>query len=141
MNVYWRRGQIIKQGPESLFLSNWVQGADLSDLNKQHCKPCEGGVLPLDGEHAKKALREIPGWEISQDKLAIVRRFKFNKFELTMSFINALAEMAEQQGHHPDFCAGYSYCEIRYTTHAIGGLSENDFICAAKINEYWTHKQ
>lgn len=109
----------------------------MSNLKNQHCKPCEGGVLPLDEKHAEQALLEIPGWEISQDKTTIVRHFKFNKFDMTMAFINAMAEMAEQQGHHPDFCAGYNYCDIRYTTHAIGGLSDNDFICAAKINDYW----
>ena len=65
----------------------------------------------------------------------ILRKFKFDNFLRTCSFINAMAWIAEQQGHHPDFSAGYNYCEVRYTTHAINGLSENDFICGARINE------
>lgn len=108
---------------------------DLSDLDSQHCKPCEGGVARLDEDVAIVQLDRVPGWGISDDKSGITRRFKFKNFISTMSFINAMAELAEQQGHHPDFSAGYNYCEVHYTTHAIGGLSKNDFICAAKINK------
>ena len=107
----------------------------LNNLKSKHCKPCEGGVCPLDESHSIQQLGEVPGWELSEDGKAIVRVCKFTDFRATMLFINAMAYMAEQQGHHPDFSAGYNYCEVRYTTHAIGGLSENDFICAAKINE------
>lgn len=77
----------------------------------------------------------LPGWELAENKSSIVRKLRFKNFLETISFINAMAYMSEQQGHHPDFSAGYDYCEVRYTTHAIGGLSENDFICAAKIND------
>jgi 4a-hydroxytetrahydrobiopterin dehydratase len=108
---------------------------DLNELKNKHCKPCEGGVCPLDESHSKRHLAEIPGWDLAEDNLSISRTFKFANFSSTMAFINAMANMSEQQGHHPDFCAGYGYCEVRYTTHAIDGLSENDFICAAKINE------
>jgi 4a-hydroxytetrahydrobiopterin dehydratase len=80
-------------------------------------------------------LEQVPGWELAEDNKSIVRTFNFQDFLSTISFINAMAYMSEQQGHHPDFSAGYSYCKVRYTTHAIDGLSENDFICAAKINE------
>jgi 4a-hydroxytetrahydrobiopterin dehydratase len=107
----------------------------LSNLKNKQCKPCEGGVCPLDGNLARQQVDEVPGWELSADGKSIVRRLKFRDFSATMLFVNAMAFMAEQQGHHPDFVTGYGYCEIRYTTHAIGGLSENDFICAAKINE------
>ncbi len=107
----------------------------MNDLTNQQCKPCEGGVCPLEESVSIQQLEQIPGWNLTENRLGIVRTFKFKNFENTMSFINAMAEMAEQQGHHPDFSAGYNYCEIRFTTHAIGGLSENDFICAAKINQ------
>ena len=107
----------------------------MNDLVNQQCKPCEGGVCPLEENVSIQQLEQIPGWDLTENKLGIVRTFKFKNFENTMSFINAMAEMAEQQGHHPDFSAGYNYCEVRFTTHAIGGLSENDFICAAKINQ------
>jgi 4a-hydroxytetrahydrobiopterin dehydratase len=113
----------------------YIQGVDLNDLKQQHCKPCEGGVCPLDESHSTQQLELVPGWEITGDGKSIVRKLKFKSFSDTMSFINAMAYMAEQQGHHPDFSAGYGYCEVRYTTHAIGGLSENDFICAARIND------
>ena len=112
-----------------------VQGAALDNLKNMHCKPCEGGVCPLDELLSVQHLEQLPGWELTADKTGIVRRLRFEDFASTMLFINAMAYMSEQQGHHPDFSAGYGYCEVRYTTHAIGGLSENDFICAAKIND------
>ena len=112
-----------------------VQGAELSEFKNQHCKPCEGWVCPLDESHSIQHLDQVSGWQLSKDNTGIVRKLKFKNFISTMSFVNSMAEMAEQQGHHPDFCTGYNYCEVRYTTHAIGGLSENDFICAAKIND------
>jgi 4a-hydroxytetrahydrobiopterin dehydratase len=92
-------------------------------------------VCPLDQSLSIQHLDLVPGWELADDNTCIKRTLKFKDFLATMSFINAMAYMAEQQGHHPDFSAGYNYCEVRYTTHAIGGLSENDFICAAKIND------
>ncbi len=107
----------------------------MNELKNQHCKPCEGGACPLDASASIQQLDQVPGWVLSDDKSAIVRTLKFKNFVSTMAFINAMAEMAEQQGHHPDFSAGYNYCEVHYTTHAIGGLSVNDFICAAKINQ------
>jgi 4a-hydroxytetrahydrobiopterin dehydratase len=107
----------------------------LNKLKNQQCKPCEGGVCPLDENHSIRHLDQVPGWQLSEDRKGILRKLKFKDFISTMSFINTMAKMAEQQGHHPDFFAGYNYCEIKYTTHAIGGLSENDFICAAKIND------
>ena len=106
----------------------------MNELKNKNCKPCEGGVCPLDENHSLLQLAQIPGWELAEDNSSISRMLKFESFSATMAFINAMANMSEQQGHHPDFCAGYGYCEVRYTTHAIDGLSENDFICAAKIN-------
>ena len=107
----------------------------MNDLKNKRCKPCEGGVCPIDKDGSLQHLDNLVGWLLAADGKSIVRLIKFKHFSATMSFINAMAYMAEQQGHHPDFSAGYDYCEVRYTTHAIGGLSENDFICAAKINE------
>jgi 4a-hydroxytetrahydrobiopterin dehydratase len=110
------------------------RGMDLNQLKNKRCKPCEGGVCPLDREDSVQHLDQLPGWQLAADNKSIVRMIRFRNFSETMSFINAMAEMAEQQDHHPDFSAGYAYCEVRYSTHAIAGLSENDFICAAKIS-------
>jgi len=111
------------------------QGAGLENLKNKHCKPCEGGVCPLDGEVSAGYLRDAPGWDLSADGKSISRKIRFRSFLETIAFVNALAWLSEREGHHPDFCAGYGYCEVRYTTHAIDGLSENDFICAVKVNE------
>jgi len=116
-------------------LAPTVQGAGLNTFKNMHCKPCEGGVCPLDEGISNQHLGQLPGWQLAADKTRITRTLRFKDFLATISFINAMAYMSEQQGHHPDFSAGYNYCEVNYTTHAIGGLSENDFICAAKIND------
>ena len=107
----------------------------MENLKNKQCKPCEGGVCPLDEEDSVFHLGQVPGWELAEDNKSIKRTIRFRDFLETISFINAMAYMSEQQDHHPDFSAGYNYCEVSYTTHAIGGLSENDFICAAKIND------
>lgn len=104
------------------------------DLTKKHCVPCEGGVEPMNADAANRMLAELPGWQLSEDGRTISRRFEFKGFFRTMSFINAMAWIANQEDHHPDFSAGYNYCEVGFTTHAIGGLSENDFICAARLS-------
>lgn len=104
------------------------------DLSKRHCVPCEGGVAPMERGQAEALLAELEDWELSEDGKMISRRFEFRGFFRTMSFINAMAWVVNNEGHHPDFSAGYNYCEVGFTTHAIDGLSENDFICAAKIN-------
>lgn len=106
----------------------------LCDLTDKSCKPCEGGVAPLTVNEAEEAMTQVKGWELSEDGKMISRKFGFKDFYQTMAFINAMAWVANSEDHHPDFSAGYNNCEVGYTTHAIGGLSENDFICAAKIN-------
>ena len=103
------------------------------DLTDRRCVPCEGGVPKMNREEAEATLSQVPGWTLSGDALSISRRFEFKGFYKCMAFINAMAWIANSENHHPDFSAGYTYCEVTYTTHAIGGLSENDFICAAKI--------
>jgi len=104
------------------------------DLTDKHCKPCEGGVEPMNRAEAEAMMDQVPGWELSDDATTLTRRFEFKGFYKCVSFINAMAWIANSENHHPDFSAGYNYCEVNFTTHAIDGLSENDFICAAKIN-------
>ncbi|RMD69556.1 MAG: 4a-hydroxytetrahydrobiopterin dehydratase [Gammaproteobacteria bacterium] len=104
------------------------------DLTQKHCKPCEGGVAPLSREEAERLLKDVPGWELDEAAKEIRRTFRFKNFYETMAFVNALAWIAHREDHHPDLEVGYSRCTVRYSTHAIGGLSENDFICAAKVN-------
>ena len=104
------------------------------DLTTKPCDPCEGGVPPLTREEARTLLKDTPEWALADDTKSISRRFEFKGFYKCMSFINAMAWIANAENHHPDFAAGYNYCEVTFTTHAIDGLSENDFICAAKLN-------
>lgn len=108
--------------------------SEVCDLTDRHCEPCEGGVAPMSREQAEALLADVPGWSISENGRMISRRFEFPGFFRTMSFINAMAWVVNNEGHHPDFSAGYNYCEVGFTTHAIDGLSENDFICAARLN-------
>jgi 4a-hydroxytetrahydrobiopterin dehydratase len=102
-------------------------------LDKQGCKPCEGGVPPLTQIEAKNLLQEIPDWTLKNDQL--FRRIEFKNFSRTMAFVNAVAFLSTEENHHPDVTFGYNYCELVYTTHAINGLSLNDFICAKKVNQ------
>ena len=106
----------------------------ICDLTDRHCVPCEGGVPTLTRTEAETLLADVPGWELAGDVKSIHRRFEFKGFYKCMSFINAMAWVANAENHHPDFSAGYNFCEVTFTTHAIDGLSDNDFICAAKIN-------
>jgi 4a-hydroxytetrahydrobiopterin dehydratase len=107
----------------------------VSKLVERKCKPCEGGVPPLSADAAGALLRALhSGWSISTDAKRIRREFEFATFHQTMSFVNAVAWVANSEDHHPDLEVSYAKCIINYTTHAIDGLSENDFICAAKID-------
>jgi len=105
------------------------------ELAARQCKPCEGGVEPLSAISAKQLAGELHGdWEISDDGLEISRTFEFPAYSRSLGFANAVAWIAIQQGHHPDIALSYSRCVVSWTTHAIGGLSDNDFICAAKVD-------
>jgi 4a-hydroxytetrahydrobiopterin dehydratase len=105
------------------------------DLTDKHCKPCEGGVEPLNAEQAGELLASLhTDWSIADDGKEISRTYRFRDYYQTMAFVNALAWIAHGEDHHPDIEVGYNRCHVRYSTHAIGGLSENDFICAAKID-------
>jgi 4a-hydroxytetrahydrobiopterin dehydratase len=107
----------------------------MSELATRKCKPCEGGMPPLERDAAPQLLRQLAGgWELTQEGRAIRREFGFRDFYRTMSFVNALAHVANIEDHHPDLEVGYNYCRVTYTTHAVRGLSENDFVCAAKID-------
>jgi 4a-hydroxytetrahydrobiopterin dehydratase len=108
----------------------------MSELAAARCKPCEGGIAPLSREGAAGFLAQIsPAWKLSEDARSIRRDFSFRDFYRTMSFVNALAHLANIEDHHPDLEVGYNYCRVTYTTHAIRGLSENDFVCAAKVDQ------
>lgn len=102
------------------------------DLVIKTCKPCEGDVLPLKQEEIEQMLKRLMGWEQSGNEIA--RTFLFQNYYETMAFVNATAWVSHREDHHPDLEVGYNQCRVRYSTHAIDGLSENDFICAAKIN-------
>ncbi len=105
------------------------------DLSDRHCKPCEGGVEPLNNEQAGELLASLhTDWSIAEDGKEISRTYRFKNYYQTMAFVNALAWIAHGEDHHPDIEVGYNRCHVRYSTHAIGGLSENDFICAAKLD-------
>ena len=107
----------------------------MDTLISKRCKPCEGGTPALTRPEAEARLRELAsGWQISADGKNLARAFRFVDFYRAMSFVNALAHIANIENHHPDLEIGYDYCRVRYTTHSISGLSENDFICAAKID-------
>jgi 4a-hydroxytetrahydrobiopterin dehydratase len=107
----------------------------MSDLATRKCKPCEGGMAPLSRGEAERLLVQISGaWVLTDDAHAIRREFAFRDFYRTMSFVNALAHVANIEDHHPDLQVGYNYCRVTFTTHAIRGLSENDFVCAAKLD-------
>jgi len=107
----------------------------MSALTDKKCQPCEGGVAPLSPAEALGLVTQLaPQWQLVDDAKGLRREWKFKNFYHAMSFVNAVAHIANAEDHHPDIEAGYGYCRIRYHTHAIGGLSENDFICAAKID-------
>jgi 4a-hydroxytetrahydrobiopterin dehydratase len=102
---------------------------------RKRCRPCEGGMPPLAAAAIERELSQLEaGWHLMADGTAIMREFRFRDFYRTMSFVNAVAHIANIENHHPDLEVGYDICRVRYTTHAIGGLSENDFICAAQVD-------
>lgn len=106
----------------------------MSDLASLECKPLSKGTPPLGLEQATELLREIPDWSLTDSSSSISREFHFKDFHQTMAFVNAVADIAHQTDHHPDMEVSYNRCRVMFTTHSIGGLSDNDFICAARIN-------
>ena len=107
----------------------------MDDLSTGRCLPCEGGQPPLAPEQIQQYRAQLPEWSLNESKTAISRRFSFKGFQKTISFINAIAWIVNQENHHPTLEAGYDYCIVTFTTHAVKGLTPNDFICAAKIDK------
>jgi len=106
-------------------------------LNKK-CVPCEGGVLPFDVSEIHKYQKKVDGWDVIKDKNMIFflrKKFIFKNFLESQKFINEIGKISEEEGHHPDITFGWGYAEIKITTHAVNGLSKNDFILAAKIDQ------
>lgn len=115
---------------------------DKQNLTQQHCVPCEGGAEPLKGEELKNYISYVPEWEISGEGLEddgkgkkLSRTFKFKDFRKAMEFVNRVADITESEGHHPDIYIIYNKVTFDLSTHAIGGLSTNDFILATKIDD------
>ena len=105
-------------------------------LTEQKCEACEGGVIPLNMTEAEILLKQIPGWEVATDAKSISRDFTFKNFVAIIKFTNKVSKLAESEGHHPDaHITNYRHLKLVLSTHAIDGLSNNDFILAAKINE------
>ena len=107
----------------------------MSELAAKTCLPCEGGAKPMSVEEAGQLLARLhDDWSLSEDGTEIRRDFSFKGFYRTMGFVNAVAWIANQENHHPDLEVGWGHCLVKFSTHAINGLSENDFICAAKVD-------
>ncbi len=107
----------------------------MGKLADKHCKPCEGGVEPLRRDQVEALLQGLhEDWSLSDDGLEICRRFEFPAYSRTLGFANAIAWIAIAEGHHPELVVNYGSLDVRWTTHAISGLSDNDFICAAKVD-------
>ena len=110
----------------------------MNDLLKKKCVPCEGGVVPFDTSEIHKYQKKIDGWDVIKDKKDIFfleKNFKFKNFKDSQKFVNNVGEISEEEGHHPEIIFGWGYAKVNITTHAIEGLSENDFILAAKIDK------
>ena len=106
----------------------------MTELTAKRCVPCEGGVAPMDADQAAGMLGQLDDWSLDESGKEISRSLKFKNYYETMAFVNALAWIAHRDDHHPDLQVGYNRVLVRFSTHSIGGLSENDFICAAKID-------
>jgi len=106
--------------------------ANVHDLTSKKCKPCEGGVPALTQAEAKNLLKQLDNWKLKDN--VISKTFEFKNYYQVMAFVNAVAWMTHREDHHPDMTVGYNKCGMEYSTHAVNGLSENDFICAAKVD-------
>jgi 4a-hydroxytetrahydrobiopterin dehydratase len=107
-------------------------------LHQRHCSACARGTPPLDRPRAVALLGQLhPDWQLAADAHHIERDFRFDNFHQTMAFVNALAWIAHREDHHPDLEVGYRHCRVQFSTHSVGGLSDNDFICAARVDALW----
>tara|TARA_B100001989_G_scaffold241880_1_gene208167 strand:+ start:68 stop:412 length:345 start_codon:yes stop_codon:yes gene_type:complete len=109
----------------------------MNDLLKKKCVPCEGGVIPFNISEIHKYQKKVDGWDVIKNNKGIFfleKKFKFENFLESQNFVNLVGNISEEEGHHPDLSFGWGYAKVSITTHAIEGLSENDFILAAKID-------
>jgi len=106
----------------------------MGNLASRECVPCKGGVPPLQGEQIKTLQSELQEWEVN-DEHHLSKKYSLANFAAALEFVNRVGALAEEQGHHPDICFGWGYCEIKIWTHKINGLTESDFILAAKIDQ------
>ncbi len=107
----------------------------MASLHQKHCVPCEGKTEPLTISEAKKLLNNLNKWSLEEGSQSIWKLYAFENFYQTMAFANAVAFTAHSEDHHPTLIITYKSCRVTYTTHAVRGLSENDFICAAKLDQ------
>jgi 4a-hydroxytetrahydrobiopterin dehydratase len=106
-------------------------------LADKTCEPCRGGVEPMDRDKSEALLKEVPGWELSDDATRISRDFKFENFVEAMDFVRWVGHASESAGHHPEITFGWGKARVTFYTHKIGGLHENDFIMAARTNRLY----
>ncbi len=104
----------------------------LAELLNDRCTPRSGAGQRIDTERARELVAVLPGWELAEDGIA--KAYRFRNYEETLAFVNAIARLAQHEDHHPDISFGYNRCRVAYSTHSVGGLSMNDFICAAKVD-------
>ncbi|MCZ6719713.1 MAG: 4a-hydroxytetrahydrobiopterin dehydratase [Gammaproteobacteria bacterium] len=113
----------------------------MTDLAERRCKPCEGGVQPLGKAQALELGAQVASWSLDDAGTRISKTYQFKNYYQTMAFVNAVAWVAHHEDHHPDMEVSWNRCVVHYTTHAINGLSENDFICAAKVDHLFMGEQ
>ena len=106
----------------------------MTDLAERECVPCRGGVPPMKGEEIEKLLKQLEGWQVI-DEHHLQKIYRFKDFRQSLEFVNRVGNLAEQQGHHPDICFGWGKADVTIWTHKIDGLSESDFVLAAKIDK------
>ncbi|MBU0688837.1 MAG: 4a-hydroxytetrahydrobiopterin dehydratase [Gammaproteobacteria bacterium] len=106
--------------------------ANHADLLNRHCQPCKNGEPALSSGEATELLKQLDGWALGDQRIS--KTFAFKNYYQTIAFVNAVAWMTHREDHHPDMQVSYNRCVIEYSTHSVGGLSANDFICAAKVD-------
>ena len=110
----------------------------MNDLYKKKCVSCDGDIPRFDTDEIHKYLKKVDGWDVKNDdnkNFYLIKNFKFKNFEQSQNFVNKVANIAEEENHHPDISFGWGYCKVKIFTHAIKGLAESDFILAAKIDK------
>jgi 4a-hydroxytetrahydrobiopterin dehydratase len=109
----------------------------MSELAERQCVPCRGGVPPMKGEQINEMLSQLTDWQVVNEH-HLQKNYRFKDFRETLNFVNRVGELAEEQGHHPDICFGWGKADITIWTHKIDGLTESDFVLAAKIDKLLT---